>query len=87
MPINKEFALNDNISESFTNLLGTLSGFRSQITEIQNTVRVLEKQVIKEIKQQDKKINKNKFFWKSCLGMAIVKNIETLLRLIFFKTI
>ena len=61
MPINKEFALNDNISESFTNLLATLSGFRSQVTEIQNSVRLLEKQVTKEIKQQEKKINKNKF--------------------------
>ena len=74
MPINKEFALNDNISESFTNLLATLSGFRSQVTEIQNSVRLLEKQVTKEIKQQEKKINKNK----------LISNSQSFIFVIFY---
>jgi DNA topoisomerase-1 len=76
----KEFILNDNISESFTNLLSTLSNFRTQVTEIQNSIRILEKQVTKEIKQQEKKINKNKFKGnKSPSGFAKPTKISELL--------
>ena len=55
------YTLTPNIQESFDDILSTLAGFRSKITEVQNKVRDLERNVTKDMKQKDKKINKNKF--------------------------
>jgi chromatin remodeling complex protein RSC6 len=56
-----EFVLDENLAESFTTILSTLSNFRTQITDIQNNIRVLERLVTKGIKQREKKISKSKF--------------------------
>ena len=55
------YTLTPNIQQSFDDILSTLAGFRSKITEVQNKVRDLERNVTKDMKQKDKKINKNKF--------------------------
>tara|TARA_B100000902_G_scaffold334866_1_gene334248 strand:- start:1240 stop:1719 length:480 start_codon:yes stop_codon:yes gene_type:complete len=55
------YTLNPHLQESFDDILSTLAGFRSKITEVQNKVRDLERNVTKDMKQMDKKINKNKF--------------------------
>jgi len=55
------YTLTPNIQQSFDDILSTLAGFRSKITEVQNKVRDLERNVTKDMKQMDKKINKNKF--------------------------
>jgi chromatin remodeling complex protein RSC6 len=44
----------------FSDILGTLSAFRSQITLLQNQVRGLEKSYNKKIKSMEKEVKKNK---------------------------
>jgi chromatin remodeling complex protein RSC6 len=44
----------------FSGILGTLSSFRSQITLLQNQVRVLEKSYNKKIRNMEKEVKKNK---------------------------
>ena len=48
------------IGTQFDGLLTSLSTFRSQITAIQQQLRVLEKQVTKELKQAKKIADKHK---------------------------
>jgi chromatin remodeling complex protein RSC6 len=48
------------IKKEFNMLLNNLSAFKSQITAVQNRVKGIEKQVRKEIKSLERKINKNK---------------------------
>ena len=55
------YEMNPNLAETFSSILTTLSAFRTQITEVQNKVRDLEKRTVKELKQKDKLLNKNKF--------------------------
>ena len=44
----------------FSDILGTLSAFRSQITMLQNQVRGLEKSVNKKVKAMEREAKKNK---------------------------
>ena len=48
------------IRQEFDMLLNNLSAFKSQITAVQNRVKGIEKQVRKEMKSLERKINKNK---------------------------
>jgi chromatin remodeling complex protein RSC6 len=48
------------IKENFDDLLITLSELKGKITTIQNSVRVIEKNVKKQLKSLDRKLNKNK---------------------------
>ncbi|MBM08862.1 MAG: hypothetical protein CMF69_04690 [Magnetovibrio sp.] len=49
-----------NIHEQFVSILDTISGFKSNITMLQNQVRVLEKVVKKQIKTYQKEAAKNR---------------------------
>ena len=48
------------ISDNFSQLLGTISAFRSQLTLLQNQVRDIEKNSKKYIKQLEKELAKRK---------------------------
>jgi len=48
------------ITEQFANLLSSLSGFRQQVTMLQNQVRGLERHVKKEVKTLHKEARKSK---------------------------
>ena len=48
----------DNIGDQFNSLLNTLSQFKIQITAMANQIKIIEKNVKKEIKQNKKEINK-----------------------------
>jgi len=48
------------LQNNFTGLLATLGALKLQITMVQNHVRGIEKQVRKEMKSLERKINKNK---------------------------
>ena len=72
MPVKKDSSLpdapssppvqNTPVYEGFTDVLSTLSNFRSQITMLQNQIRALEKTVKKNMKtlQREAKKNRNK---------------------------
>ena len=48
------------IAENFSQLLGTISTFRSQLTLLQNQVKTIEKSSKKYIKQLEKELTKRK---------------------------
>ena len=67
----------DNLGERFTDVLSTLSSFRTQITVLQNQIRTLEKTVKKNMKtlQREAKKNRNKGNRKPS-GFAVPTNIS-----------
>jgi len=56
----KEPQKGEKMLTQFSDILGTLSAFRSQITLLQNQVRGLEKSYNKKIKSMEKEVKKNK---------------------------
>tara|TARA_B100001063_G_C16753304_1_gene551605 strand:- start:548 stop:1039 length:492 start_codon:yes stop_codon:yes gene_type:complete len=48
------------VSKQFSSILSTLSSFRTQITMLQNQIRVVEKSVSREMKRQQKEVAKGK---------------------------
>jgi len=56
----KEPQKGEKMLTQFSDILGTLSAFRSQITLLQNQVRGLEKSYNKKIKNMEKEVKKNK---------------------------
>lgn len=67
----------DNVGERFGDILSTLSGFRTQITMLQNQIRGLEKSVKRNMKslQREAKKNRNKGNRKPS-GFAVPTNIS-----------
>ena len=53
-------SLEDNVSQHFNGIVKDLSGFKTQITSIQNQIKTLEKFVKKEFKNLHKQVEKNK---------------------------
>jgi chromatin remodeling complex protein RSC6 len=58
--VNKDTTIEDEITDGFSGLLSTLGTFRTQITMLQNQIRILEKGVNKKVKGLQKEAAKNK---------------------------
>lgn len=60
--MNKNTYLDDieELTNSFSNILHTISYFKIQMTELQNNIRVLEKKTKKSFKKINKELNKKK---------------------------
>ena len=74
--VNKDTTIEDEITGGFSGLLSTLGTFRTQITMLQNQIRILEKGVNKKVKglQRDAAKNKNRGNRKPS-GFAVPTNV------------
>lgn len=56
----KENTSSQQLNEQFTNILNSLSSFKSQISMLANQLKALEKNVKKQMRQLEREIKKNK---------------------------